>query len=946
MVVANPTGTKVFGIANDKSDVSGYDLLIFWTGGKRTVQSSSVNFSSHIGQWSALETWPEESYSHLLVGGELDGAGVVGFLSFDEKLQPALFQKISDHPVTCLSRILGSSSLLVGTTGKLLEFKVTKKAFTPGRVFKLAPDIDLIDVKIRQDKMFGLDSHGNVFVRKTSKRFDANLALQKENSLSSDSNSASPQKARPTFNVSGLAAVSKFGAKLTGALQSRNLDKSSVSTVEPDTPSLMGDKGQGSSMMESVASSMVRRDLLFSNEAQLKASLSQGQTMKISLSEVNNQANRILCSVSDLMIAGPNRVAEFGRDGQGPYSFVREVINKPVHSMSTEKGGDLVLQTLDNNLVVWSRITGKTIKTITGNKSDAKLADHFVVKQPAEAIENVLWYKGDGSFALLDSTKDYQQKDLNDFCQDDDQNSIDPIMAILISKPLKVIVLLHGEEFDFWIKYYDPSKEKEKAYALKCISDKDKKKSIESMVSATVLEESGRTNVFYLAGKGKMSAGPDKGKTILLVCAIKFASPNLELQDYYAFDKRPEFKTIGALKAISAPNKIDYLLVGTEQVVSVLKVNKDVTFSFVHQFANIHSDLVTDIDLFGTSLHSLSPSDSFMSVVTLPNNAKETAVTSEKRKIVEFTDPVVSSIQLPPMTKFCRLALAADGSCLIASATNGGLFCVTGIKKSKYVVSATSVPVKDSPRAVFMRNLADGSTLVHYQSSSDLVSYDHEWKELSRFNGIQSQKSDKTNKIAQLKKISYTPEQKYMLFFKGETTLMKLRLESYELEEMDSFFTPPNKPINEIQSVGAVGDSDGSNLAGLCYASGSPYICVKEAGEAVKFYEAKIRMPQICSAACLNVSNDGKALIIGGSSDPNFGGYGILAAYTFDKKLKSISLQLYKDSHHKCVSRISKVRESSKFVVGMTSTFLIVDFPNNEKFVTMCVTKNVISSKF
>lgn len=946
MVVANPVGTKVFGVANDKSDVSGYDTLIFWSGAKRVVQSTSVNFSQQIGQWSAVETWPEDNYAQLIVGGELEGEGVVGFVSFDEKLQAGLFQKVTDNCVTCLSRIIGSQTLLVGTVGKLLELKVTKKSFTAGRVFSLSPDVDFIDIKIRNEKMLALDSHGNVHIRTAKKRFDANLALQRESSLAAGAVSANATESkRPTFHVGGLAAVSQFGAKLTGAIQNRNLQRGETMQVDGDNTSVMSEKNSSySNMMESIASTIVRKDLLFSNEAQLKASLSQGQIMKINLSDIKNKATRLLCSAADLMIAGESRVAEYGRDGQGPYTFVREIIDKPIHSMSNQNG-DLVIQTVDNQLIVWSRISGKSIKTLQGNKDSGDLSDSFMVKQSVDPIESVLWYKGSGDLAILDSSKDYQATNLDNFCQDDQSNPVDPVLAMIISKPLKVIVLMVAKETDFWIKYYDPSKQKEKAYPLQNIGDKDRKKVIEKVVDATMMEESGRTNVFYLAGKCKLSAGPDKGKTILIVCAIKFSSPNLELQDYYALDKKPEFKTVGSLKAINAPNKVDYLLVGTEQVISILKINKDLTFSFVHQFSNLHSGLVMDLDLYGTSLFSICPDDPHLSVVSLPASSKEPTASSEKRKVVEFTDPAISQINLPPGVKVCRLGLAADSSCLIASASTGGVYSINGVKKGKYTVCATTLTPENTPRAVFIKGLTDGSTLVHHQSTSDLVSYDKEWKELNRFSGLQTSKSDKMNRIASFKKSIFTQEERYLLFFKGETNLMKLQLETLDVQEIESFFLPPNKPATEVQSVVAVGDPDGLNLAGLCYASGAAYVCIKEGSESVKFYETKIRMPQISSPSCINSSADGKALLIGGSSDPNFAGFGILAAYTFDKKLKSVCLQLYKDSHHKCISCLSRIRDSSKLIVGMTSTIMIVDFPNNEKFVTLCVVKNVIGSK-
>lgn len=944
MVVANPTGTKLFGVANDKSDVSGYDTLIFWSGGKRIVQSTSVNFSQQIGQWSAVETWPEDNYAQLIVGGELDGEGVVGFVSFDEKLQAGLFQKVTDNCVTCLSRILGSQTILVGTVGKLLELKVTKKLFTTGRIFQLQPDVDFIDIKIRNEKILALDSHGNVHIRTASKRFDANMALQKETNLAAGTVSATSTegKARPTFHVGGLAAASQFGAKLTGALQSRNLQRGE--TMQADGDNFSEKNSSYSNMMESIASTIVRKDLIFSNEAQLKASLSQGQIMKINLSDIKNKAKKLLSSAADLMIAGESRVGEYSRDGQGPFTFAREVINKPIHSMNNVNG-DLVLQTLDNQLIVWSRISGKATKTLQGNKGSEDLSEFFTVKQSVDPIEQVLWYKGDGDFAILDSSKDYQQTDLNNFCQDDQSNSVDPICAIIISKPLKVIVLMVAKETDFWIKYYDPSKQKEKAYPLQGVGDKDKKKVIEKVVEATMMEESGRTNVFYLAGKCKFNSGPDKGKTILVVSAIKFSSPNLELQDYFPLDKKPEFKNVGALKAINAPNKIDYLLVGTEQMISILKVNKEVTFSSVHQFNNLHSGLVIDLDLYATSLFSICPDDPHLSVVSLPANSKEPTASSEKRKVVEFTDPAISQITLPPGVKICRLGLTADSTTMIASASGGGVYCITGIKKGKYAVAATSLTPENTPRAVFVKGLVDGSILVHHQTTSDLVSYDKDWVELNRFKGLQTTKNDKMNRIASFKKSIFTQEDRYLLFFKGETNLMKLQLETLDVQEIDNFFLPPNKPANEIQSVVAVGDPEGNNLAGLCYASGTAYICIKETSDPVKFYEAKIRMPQINSPSCINSSADGKALLIGGSSDPNFAGFGILAAYTFDKKLKSISLQLYKDSHHKCISCLSRIRDSSKLIVGMTSTIMIVDFPNSEKFVTLCVVKNVIGSK-
>ena len=197
------------------------------------------------------------------------------------------------------------------------------------------------------------------------------------------------------------------------------------------------------------------------------------------------------------------------------------------------------------------------------------------------------------------------------------------IQAMIITRPKKAIGLCKKGD-NFYIKAYDIQKQKARLYQLQSIADEKNSKFIETVIQATVIEESSRTNVFYMASKNKFGVG-DKVKTAIQVSALKMVSTGLEIQDYFALElaKYPEFKNVGSMKSLPGSNKQEFILIGGEGSVLVLKVSKNITFSELHVSKQVNTGTIVDVDLQGLTLMSCSETDKFATVMILHNSTNQ-----------------------------------------------------------------------------------------------------------------------------------------------------------------------------------------------------------------------------------------------------------------------------------------------------------------------------------
>ena len=138
------------------------------------------------------------------------------------------------------------------------------------------------------------------------------------------------------------------------------------------------------------------------------------------------------------------------------------------------------------------------------------------------------------------------------------------------------------------------------------------------MVEGGVIEECCRTNVFYMGSTNNVS----ENKKEIQVSALKMANSGLEIQDLFTLSKDayPTFNCITCMVSYPAPNKQEFLLVGGNMMIIVLKLGK--AFQFEHFFdlkVNCGGALF-DIELANLNLFCAASDTSFIPVVSLPNN--------------------------------------------------------------------------------------------------------------------------------------------------------------------------------------------------------------------------------------------------------------------------------------------------------------------------------------
>lgn len=168
----------------------------------------------------------------------------------------------------------------------------------------------------------------------------------------------------------------------------------------------------------------------------------------------------------------------------------------------------------------------------------------------------------------------------------------------------------------------------------------------------------------------------------------------------------------------------------------------------------------------------------------------------------------------------------------------------------------------------------------------------------------------------------------HLLIFKGPFNLMKIQLAKVEVEEIEEFFGPADKE-NLIPLI-AVCDFEGTTMAGLSqWEPGVVNITIVLPNEKPRFNKLDIKFKNVRSVSALEMDRSSKYLFIGGSSKENLQGDGILQALSLDKKLKEVSMVLYSDNGQRCVSKVSRIPDSDKLLVGTTCFVHLVEFSND-----------------
>ena len=106
------------------------------------------------------------------------------------------------------------------------------------------------------------------------------------------------------------------------------------------------------------------------------------------------------------------------------------------------------------------------------------------------------------------------------------------------------------------------------------------------------------------------------------VSALKMASSGLEIQDLFTVSKgmHPTFNCITCMVSYPAPNKQEFLLVGGNMMIIVLKLGKAFQFEHFFDLQVTCGGQLYDIELANLNLFCAASDTSFIPVVSLPNN--------------------------------------------------------------------------------------------------------------------------------------------------------------------------------------------------------------------------------------------------------------------------------------------------------------------------------------
>ena len=184
IAVSDQICSKYFGVGYDKDNLGGVPNQVFIVYYNESTQDimhiPSEDFKKQINNWKSLDISADGNV--VFVGGDKDGKGVVGAVSFDSDMKILKFitvdpEKGRAKSVTQLRRFTGTDLLTAGCNGLLLVYSYTLKQFTPLRVFEISDCKDITQIRIKHDKIIILDREGTIFIRRAEGVLD-NMAAK------------------------------------------------------------------------------------------------------------------------------------------------------------------------------------------------------------------------------------------------------------------------------------------------------------------------------------------------------------------------------------------------------------------------------------------------------------------------------------------------------------------------------------------------------------------------------------------------------------------------------------------------------------------------------------------------------------------------------------------------------------------------------------------------
>lgn len=223
-----------------------------------------------------------------------------------------------------------------------------------------------------------------------------------------------------------------------------------------------------------------------------------------------------------------------------------------------------------------------------------------------------------------------------------------------------------------------------------------------------------------------------------------------------------------------------------------------------------------------------------------------------------------------------------------------------------------------------MHSHKNGWTSVVELGSNTLISYDEDMKEIEKIEG-------KPSKMPGHGVISYTNHggsAQIMLLFRGHSSLLKIQLALVHLEEIEDFFCPPD--TKTCTPLIAICNPECTTLVGLSQWEGSSTaLTVLAPGEKIRHVLVDLKFKGIRTIAALELDKSSKHLFIAGSTMANYQGEGIIQVLTLDKKMKDVSMMVFSDNGQRCVSKILRIQDSDKLLLGTTCFVHVIEFAND-----------------
>lgn len=433
-----------------------------------------------------------------------------------------------------------------------------------------------------------------------------------------------------------------------------------------------------------------------------------------------------------------------------------------------------------------------------------------------------------------------------------------------------------------------------------------------------MIENSGRSGLFYLAGKCKV-IGAKTGKLVNLLCAVKLSSKLVEVVDYFHFTELayPASTCITAMNRFQGEAKQEYIVLAVDFHISIISLSPKFTLTEIVKIERIFETSIRDILFSAKNLTFLACSvqASKLKSIKVANCFKE-------RSEIDYLNFTKEEIKLDFEDSHFKLSLSYDGKSLFARGKTNGVSINLSEDSSEPTFSNIELPSED---VTYWVGLMNGNWMNYRANCCLITSISPDLKEIDPVQ-VDNPTSMTLNQVEQLSNFKVqNHENRYFMIPKNSYDLLFIDIERKKWKDLCDFFA--QKPLTGIIPQAAITNSTADLIIGLAQTPRAQHLIINQEFRESTRIEVCEKLSGNPRLNGLDVDREKDHLFMYGTFVKTNNAF--VAAHILDKMLKKVAV--HEITSASGISKVFRLKDTNRLLAAGINMIYVVDFLTNEK---------------